>query len=269
MKVPDFTTDATDSLCRDIAKRSKGVCFLGLSSGKDSLCAYLSLSRYFRRIIPFHCASWPGVDFVTKYLDYLEYEFQTKILRLMGEDFPMAFARGMYQPFEEIEASEAAYVEDYSKLDIVDYLRYMYSLPRAWCAFGISKNDSIDRLIYCRQYGGKSENNRTFYPCWDWPRKEIIRAITESGLKLRSDYRYSSRNLGGIPSTTVNRILREHYPQAYGRMLECYPTAEAKTVREMLLDVEWEVARDAAIRARGGKAASPVEDEDGEGDSDG
>lgn len=253
MNVPVFTTEATDSLCREIASRSNGVCLLGMSRGKDSLCAYLSLSRYFKRIIPFHCASWPGADFVTKYLDYLEFMLHTKILRLMGEDFPMAFARGMYQPFAEIEACEAAYVEDYSKLDIVDHLRYMYNLPRAWCAFGISKNDSIDRLIYCRKYGGKSENNKTFYPCWDWPRKEILRAIAASGIELPSDYRYSSRNLGGVPSTTVNRILREHYPQAYGRMLACYPTAEAKTVREMLLDVEWQMAKDAAIRDRGGK----------------
>ena len=264
MNAPTFTTEATDALCREIAKKSKGVCFLGMSRGKDSLCAYLSLSRYFKRIIPFHCASWPKVDFVTRYLDYLEYELQTKILRLMGEDFPMAFARGMYQPFSEIEFCEDAYVEDYSKLDIVDYLRSLYSLPKAWCAFGISKDDSIDRLIYCRKYGGKSDGNRTFYPCWDWPRKEIIRAVKESGLKLPSDYRYSNRNLGGIPSMTVNRILREHYPQAYRRMLDCYPTAEAKTVREMLLDVERDIAHDAEVRARGGKVETEEkETEDG------
>ena len=64
--------------------------------------------------------------------------------------------------------------------------------PQAFCKIipDISANDSIDRLIYCRKTGGKSEDHRTFYPCWNWPKAELLRAIRESGLKLSSEYKY-------------------------------------------------------------------------------
>ena len=73
MFLPTFNTDVTDALCKEIANKSKGVCFLGFSHGKDSVLAFLQLSRYFKRIIPFHCASVPHLKFVDAILDYYEY----------------------------------------------------------------------------------------------------------------------------------------------------------------------------------------------------
>ena len=255
MVLPDFTTPETDALCRDIAKRSHGVAFIGISRGKDSLCAWLNLRRYFSRIIPFHCASIPNMKFVTKTLDYYEYEFQTHILRLMGEDLPMALSRHIYQD----DILECDYIDenldcdDYSKLDILDYLRYKYNLPKAWCAFGISANDSIDRLIYCRKTGGKSEDHRTFYPCWNWPKAELLRAIRESGLKLSSEYKYVKRSMGGVPSATYNKVLMEHYPEDWKTLLKWYPLAEVKNYREAMLDREAARRKEKEIVDAGGR----------------
>lgn len=262
MNLPTFSTPGTDALCTEIAKKSRGVCFLMLS-GKDSLCAWLQLRRYFTRIIPWHAASIPGWELKRRYLDYLEYEFQTKILRLMGEDLPMALVRYVYQrsPWECDEIDEALEVEDYSKLDILGYLRMKYNLPRAWCACGISMYDSIDRMIYCRKTGGKSEDNRTFYPCFDWPRKEIVGAIRESGLRINPEYKYCKRSLGGVPCATYNKVLMEHYPSDWERLLKWYPLAEAKNYREEMLERHFRELQDERIAARGGKST----DADGNG----
>ena len=152
MTLPIYSTEATDSLCREIAKKSHGTIFLMLSRGKDSLCAYLQCLKYFSRVLPFHCATVPGYRFADEYLDYLEAMFNTRILRMMGEDLKMALVRYIYQdtPWECDVIDQVIPDVDFTKLDVLEYLRMKFNLPRAWCAVGISKNDSIDRLIYCR-----------------------------------------------------------------------------------------------------------------------
>lgn len=258
MLLPIYTTEATDALCKEVAKKSHGVVFAGFSGGKDSVCMLLQLSRYFKRIIPFHCASIPHMAFRTKLLDYYEYEFQTKILRLMGEDLSMSMRRLIYQEPRDAIACLEEYgdVEDYNKLDILEYLRKMYNLPRAWCAFGVNACDSIDRRIYCNKTGGKSDANRTFYPCWDWPRQEILKAISESGLKIAPEYKYTKRSIGGPPCATYNKVLREHFPEDYKKMKAWYPLCELKTRREERLEQRWLKNLDDAAAANGGKEES-------------
>lgn len=180
-------------------------------------------------------------------LKYYEDIMETHILRLVGEEVPMALARMMYQLPDDLESVSEMEVEDYSKLDILEYLRYMYNLPRAWCAFGIAASDSIDRRIYCKKTGGQNPQNLTFYPCWDWPRQEILGAVRKSGARLSGEYRWSNRTLGGVPSMTCNRIYEERYPEDWNRVLDLYPLARAKTIREMYLDRAWEERKAAGI----------------------
>jgi len=240
LNLPSFTTEETERLCRDIAKKSNGVCFLGFSRGKDSVCAWLYLLKFFKRVIPFHCASYPCLKHVKETLDYYERAFGTHILRLVGEEVPMALNRLMYQNADDIVELADLETEDYSKVDIVEELRYHYNLPRAWCAWGIMANDSIDRMIYCRKYKGVIKSNMSFYPCWDFTRAQVLQTIREAGLKLSDEYRWTSRTLGNVPSRTCNRIYKEHYPEDWRTIQAIYPLAEAKTLRENYLDRAWE-----------------------------
>ena len=260
MFLPTFNTEISDSLCKEIAKKSKGVCFLGFSHGKDSVMAFLQLSRYFKRIIPFHCASVPNLKFVNAILDYYEMEFQTRILRLMGEDLAISLHRLVYQDPRDMDAclDEFGEVQEYNKLDILEFLRKEYNLPRAWCAFGVNASDSQDRRIYCNKTGGKSELNRTFYPNWDWPRSEIIEALRNSGLKLAPEYKYSKRSIGGVPSATYNKILKEHFPADYREYKKWYPLMDLKTRREAVLDARYAAKLDAAAQSFGGKEEQPI-----------
>lgn len=239
---PTFSTPATDELCREIAKKSKGIVFCGFSRGKDSLCAYLQLHKFFKHenIIPFHCASFPGLRHVKDTLDYYERVLDTRIVRLVGPELHSCLVRMQYQTTEDFDELEDLDQGDYSMLDRLEYLRYTFNYPRAWCAFGIMANDSIDRRIYCKKIQGKNPQNLTFYPCWDWPRAEVLKAIRESGIKLSGEYRYTSRTLGGPPSMTCNRIFKERYPEDWNTVLAMYPLAEAKTLRELYLDRAFE-----------------------------
>lgn len=258
MILPTYTTEATDRLCREIAKKSHGVAFCMLSRGKDSVCAYLNLQRYFTRVIPFTCSLLPGYMYATEYLDYLEEAFNTRILRLIGEDLRMSLTRYAYQatPWDCAEIDRTFSDESYSKLDILDYLRMKFNLPRAWCAVGISKNDSIDRLIYCRKNNGKNDSHRTFYPCWDWPREEILNAIGSAGIYLAPEYKYSRRSLGGVPGAAYNRILKEHFPRDWETTKLWYPLAEVKNYREDMIDANYALWMEQEASKRGGRGGS-------------
>ena len=264
-----MTTPKSDALCREIAKKSHGTCFLMFSGGKDSLAAWIYLRGYFDRIIPFHCASIPHLVYKDKVLDYYETMFQTRILRMMGEDLTMALARYMYQetPWEcdRIDEELGDSFEDYNKLLIVDYLRNAYHLPKAWCAVGISANDSIDRRIYCNKTGGKNVQNKTFYPCWDWTRSQILEAMREAGVRLSPEYKYAKRSMGGVPSATYNKVLMEHFPQDWETTKLWYPLAEAKNVREKMIDDNYPLFLEQEARMRGGKADESKEDEGKDG----
>ena len=255
MTLPIYSTEATDSLCREIAKKSHGTIFCLLSRGKDSLCAYLQCLKFFNRIICVHCATVPGYRFADEYLDYLEAMLNTRILRMMGEDLKMALVRHIYQetPWECDVIDEVFPDVDYTKLDVLEYLRMKFNLPRAWCAVGIGKNDSIDRLIYCRKTGGKNVSNRTFYPCWDWPREELLNAITDAGLVLAPEYKYTKRSMGGIPSATYNKVMMEHFPQDWELTKKWYPLAEVKNIREDMIDANYPLWMEQEARKRGGR----------------
>ena len=269
MTLPIYSTEATDSLCREIAKKSHGTIFLMLSRGKDSLVAYLNCLKYFNRIIPFHCATVPGYRFSDEYLDYLEAMLNTRILRMMGEDLKMALVRYIYQdtPWECDVIDKVIPDVDFTKLDVLEYLRMKFNLPRAWCAVGISKNDSIDRLIYCRKTGGKNLGNKTFYPCWDWPREEMLNAITDAGLVLAPEYKYVNRSMGGVPSATYNKVMMEHFPQDWELTKTWYPLAEVKNVREEMIDANYRLWMEQEAAKRGGRAGElPKVGEDGDGE---
>ena len=267
INLPTFSTPATDSLCREIAKKSHGCVFLMCSRGKDSLCAWLQLQRFFQRIIPFTCSSIPGYRFASEYLDYLEGVFNTRILRLMGEDLKMALVRHVYQecPTDCDEIDRTFDVADYSKLDVLNYLRMKFNLPRAWCAVGISQNDSIDRLIYCRKTGGKNESNRTFYPCFDWPKKELLNTIWNSGLEVAPEYKYTKRSMGGVPSATYNKVMMEHFPEDWKLVKKWYPLAEVKNIREQMLLDNYPLWMEQEAAKRGGREEKKEEEKsDGE-----
>lgn len=234
---PSYSTPATDELCRAVAKKCKTV-FCAFSRGKDSLCTYLQLHKFFKHenIIPFHCASFPGLRHVKDTLDYYERVLGTRIVRLCGPELTGCLQRGMYQTLDDIDDLVQMDEAEYSMLDRLEYLRYTFNYPRAWGAFGIMANDSIDRQIYCRKIQGRNPQNLTFYPCWDWPRAEVLRAIREAGLKLSGEYRYVNRTMGGPPSKTCNEIFKKHYPEDWNTILGMYPLAEAKTLRELYLD---------------------------------
>ena len=229
---PSTSTKATDELCRKIAKKSNGVVLLGFSRGKDSLCAWLQLRRYFSRIIPVYGCNLPHLEIQERALRYYEDVFGEHIIRMM---FPGEFAGVKNLEFQLPDDEE--FISKWNvplgldMNDVMNMVRYCLNLPKAWAAYGINASDSMQRRILVTQRQGIQKKAKSFYPCWDWSHEQIISTVEESGLKVAPEYNFTSRTLGGFPPIRWIEPLEAAYPQDVRKLKLYYPLIWADVMR--------------------------------------
>lgn len=218
-------------LCRKIAEHTGGVCFLGFSRGKDSVAAFIQLKKHFERVIPFHCASVPHVGFVDESLEYYERFFDCEILRYMDGDCMKAAYCSVFQPPGCDPLLNDVFPWCYDKHDIINIMQRKFNLPNAWCAFGINASDSIDRHIYVNKNGGINLGQKTFYPCYDWKKADILTVIEESGVKLARDYILANRSMAAVPKFRHLAKMINEMPGALEKIEEMFPMIKAEICR--------------------------------------
>jgi len=213
----------SEQLCEEISSISDSTCFLGFSRGKDSIAAWITLKRFFKKIIPFHCASLPNLSFVNKSLNYFEKYFQTKIHRFIDGEVLKGISNLWFQAIENEDMIDEL---DFPKVDkhlLVNYLRERYKLPNAWCAYGINMSDSIDRRIYVNKYQGRIENHKSFYPCFEFKKNDIMKIIIDSKIILPDDYKYANRTIAGMFSFRGLENIMNKNPEDFDRIETAFP----------------------------------------------
>jgi hypothetical protein len=223
-------TEASRRLCEEISSMTGGRCLLGFSRGKDSIAAWLYLRWFFSEVIPFHCSSIPHLSFVDESLDYYEDVFKTKIIRCLSGEITSAMADLIYQPLEDEDTIDSMELWEYNNHDIINLLQKQYGHD-LWCAFGINITDSIDRRIYVQKNQGRNEERKTFYPCFDWSKKQIMQTVDEAGIKLPGDYRLANRSLAGLPNFRHLCRMEEVYPQDMEKIELWFPFIRAQLAR--------------------------------------
>jgi len=218
-------------LCEEISALSGGVCFLGFSRGKDSIAALVWLKRFFTRIIPFHCCGVPHLSFVDESLKYYEDLFGCEILRFIEGDVMRAIGDLHFQP-----PTAEAEINDmdlwlYDKLDIVELLRRELDLPDAWCAWGILTNDNMFRRMYCAKRF-RNENRKSFYPIYDWTRRQVIETLVAERILLPKDYLVKNRTLSAMPQYRDLKGIEEKYPADMQRIEDVFPFIRAEMARQ-------------------------------------
>ena len=221
----------SDELCREIARESGGVCFLSFSRGKDALAAWLNLTRFFDRVIPFTCAAVPHVPFADEYLAYVERVFGTHVIRLQdGGLYSMIDALQFQYPHDE-PWIEKAQLPIYDAQNMADALRTHLGLPRAWTAYGLNASDSIDRMITVRQCRGRYYGTRSFYPNYDWTHAQIMQVLKDSGIALSNEYHIASRSVAGAPLPHTLLAVERRAPDLLARLEHFYPLIRASLAR--------------------------------------
>ena len=224
-------TEASRSLCEEISRLSSGVCLLGFSRGKDSIAAWIFLRQFFHTIIPFHCANVPHLSFVDTSLDYYERVFETKIIKCLSGEVSRAIDNLIFQPLEDEQDIDALELWNYDNHHIVELIKEELGILDAWCAFGINATDSIDRRIYIKKNQGRNEERKTFYPCFDWTKVQIIEAIDRAGIKLPRDYLLANRSFAGVPLYRHLARMDEIFPNDMEKIETVFPFIWAQLAR--------------------------------------
>ena len=221
----------SDQLCREIARETGGVCLLSFSRGKDALAAWLNLSRFFSRIIPFTCAAIPHIPFADEYLAYLERIFGTHVIRLQDSGlYSMVNALRFQLPHDE-EWINGATLPEYDPQDVASTIRAHLGLPRAWTAYGLNASDSIDRMITVRQCHGRYYGTRSFYPNFDWTHSQIMECLRRSNIRLSDEYHIASRSFAGSPMPHTVAAIARRDPDLFRRLELFYPLLKASLCR--------------------------------------
>lgn len=195
------------------------------------MAAWLWLAEFFPRIIPFHCAAVPGLGFVDRSLVYYEEKFCVPIERYVTGDLYAALSQLIYQPPHAEDWIDDIGFEPHTIESVVSDVRRRHGCPAAWVAYGISKTDSIVRRSAKKYDGGYSLSRRTLYPCFDWPKAQVLAAIESAGVGLAEDYRMANRSLAGVPTERHLMRMRDLYPEDFERIKFFYPLIEAKLAR--------------------------------------
>lgn len=221
----------SDELCREVAARSGGVCLLSFSRGKDALAAWLNLTRFFDRVIPFTCAAVPHVPFADEYLAYVERIFGTHVIRIQdGGLYDAVYALQYQYPHDE-EWIDSAGLPSYDAQDVANVIRNHLGYPNAWTAYGLNASDSIDRMITVRQCKGRYAGTRSFYPNYDWTHSQIMDALQKSHIRLSNEYHIASRSFAGglMPHNLL--AVEKRAPDLLARLEHYYPLVRASLAR--------------------------------------
>lgn len=228
-----------------------GTCLFGFSRGKDTIAAFLWLRKFFHNIIPFHIASIPHLSFIDRSLAYYENELGIKIHRLVSGDTRFQAFNLVMQRLEDEEPLKKANpmytlrtAKRYDNNDLSDVMRELYKKEHGkpmpdggWVGFGISAYDSMFRRLRMTKKGGGlkedagyRESTKTFFPCYDWHPKDVMRTIEAVGLRLPDDYLLSNRTLAHIDHSQLPR-LKKLFPQDFERVKAFFPFIEAYMAR--------------------------------------
>lgn len=203
---------------------------LSFSAGKDSLTCWVALEQMGMEVYPFYLYQVPGLQFVEKYLDYLEKIFKCHIMRCLH---PMTWnwiwtLAG--QPPHRAEAIELLNMPLFNYPDVEAGVRRSLDLPKAWVAVGTRIVDSPQRRRAFLRHGWKREQLKKFYPIYNFVKDDVIQLLKHRGVKLCHSYQMFGRSFDGVDYRYLAAI-KEDFPKDYQRILDLMPLQAAEIHR--------------------------------------
>jgi hypothetical protein len=167
----------------------------------------------------------------------------------------------VYQPPGAEPDVDAMELEPYTKADICDDIRAQYNIPQAWCAMALSAYDAIERKAKIQDHAGRNDVGRTFNPCFDWKKKDIVETVRAAGLKLPKDYLMAARTFNGVPCYRNLVRLEEVCLEDWQRVKLCFPMIEAELARQHFRNLKFpdtpHRTKQARCESRAGDTACP------------
>lgn len=208
-----------------------GPVLLAFSRGKDSIAAWLALTKSNVEVIPYHLDLIPNLQFVDQSIAEYETAFGRRIHRYPHPSFQRWLTNYTFQPPERCGVIDAANLWPYTYEDLQAAIRDDLDLdPHTWICEGVRACDSPARRIAIVRHGPQRDSTRQISAIWDWQKADVIAAINDAGIDLPTDYAMWGRSFDGINHRFL-APLRAQHPDDYQRILDWFPLADLELYR--------------------------------------
>lgn len=205
---------------------------LAFSRGKDSICAWLQLRRYWTapgQIIPItkvfpNKAGTGPLRFEEESLRYYEQFFGTRIYRIFHHEYIRQLAYLLMQPPDRRDAIARLQAQRLVQvLDNADRDKQILRIVKgAWICTGLRMWDSLQRQRTIKKNGSVYPTRKLFYPIFDWKNARQYDELEQAGVRLPLDYLYGGRSFEGLSYEMVE-MMKTHYPDDYAAALFWFP----------------------------------------------
>jgi len=220
-----------EAVIQTVMSETGDTCLLSFSGGKDSLCAWITLRKHFKRIIPYHVYRIPHAGWVNDLLDRYEDIFETHIYRMPASNLYNMWRKYCFLPPNRWPHIEAANLQIFNWRDIEWLVKYQVGVPQeTFTATGLRAVDNIQRRIAVMRYGPIHWGRKTFMPIWDFKKARVVDVLEQSGIPLSIEYEWFGRSLGGMDYRHLKPI-SENSPADWQRVLESFPLAWVELAR--------------------------------------
>ena len=220
----------SEELNKYLAEKTDTV-LLSFSLGKEGICSWLNLRKYFKKIIPYYLYTIPDLEFVNKSIDYFEQYFETKIIQMPHPSLFRMLNNFVFQSPANCKILEEMQLPNIDYEDIRENLIKDYALDaEIYIAQGVRRDDSLQRRMSIKKYGVLNSQRHIFYPIFDWTKQQMLDCFQENNIKLPVDYEMFGRTFDGVDYRFLKPI-HDRYPADYQRIIEFFPLAELELKR--------------------------------------
>lgn len=220
----------SEILNAQVRKVSGDTIILMFSAGKESICCYYELKKYWDNVILIYQYIHPDLTFVNETLDYFEKKFGQKIYRMPHVGLYRMVNEYVFMSPDKANLIEYIGLPNYTYKLYYEYLRDDFNCPEAYVATGVRMNDSPTRRMNIKVNGAASIHNKTLYPIYDWDSEDIRSCFREYNIKVPIDYKIFGKSFDGIDYRFI-KPLKEHFPADFEKLKELYPLIELEIMR--------------------------------------
>lgn len=213
---------------------SDGV-IVAVSGGKDSVATLDLCCKHFARVEAYHLYGVPGIQFVNRYLDYLERRYKVAINRRPGEIFVGYLREGLYR-------ARCVDISAVKNTEIKADERRRTGIR--WIANGMRKCDSLQRRGMLTSGGLVNPAWNKLCPIGDWSDAQVDRYLRENNIPLAPDYSIWDRSWGYGLGGAYLAAIRRKWPADYAQIKKYFPLVDAEADRWEKVHGTKEAARD-------------------------
>jgi 3'-phosphoadenosine 5'-phosphosulfate sulfotransferase (PAPS reductase)/FAD synthetase len=203
---------------------------LMFSCGKDAICSYYELKKYFKNVITVYQYLHPDLSFINEQIKYFEEKFNQKIYKIPHVSVYRMINDHVFQPPETSDIIDAVALPNHKYEHYYEWIREDFNVPNVFVATGVRVADSPLRRMSIKIHSPINKKKKSFFPIFDWTNDDIRKCLKENKIKLPIDYEMFGKSFDGLCYRYIKPI-KEKFPEDYNKLKNLYPLIDLEILR--------------------------------------